>query len=129
MLTDQQWVTLFNDLSNLFAKAARDVTGGDKPPTIALTKPINGERIPLSTGTLKCTAVCTDDIAVKRVDFYVQPVGGQAIKLGNDPIAPYDATYTKLNEKGVTAGLAIVYGVVFDGSGPVTSAPVQVTFV
>src|SRR4051794_13450911 len=60
------------------AKPRRDVT----PPAVSISSPVAGARV---WGTTKIAATATDNIGVKRVDFYVDG----ALR-GSDAAAPFE---------------------------------------
>ena len=93
----------------------------DQPPTVAISYPTNGVHI-VAGQPIEIRATAEDDVAVKRVDFYVN---GRMV--GSDNTAPYAYSYD--TTPGISQEQAMtVYAVAVDSKDQEsTSASVQVT--
>ncbi len=101
---------------NLFI-AALDA-GGDIPPTVALTSPVNGSKFTAPATTAVNATASDPDGTVTKVDFYAN---GSLI--GSDTTNPYAATW-----QGVPAGAYALTAVATDNRGfTTTSAAVSVS--
>jgi Subtilase family/Bacterial Ig domain/Fervidolysin N-terminal prodomain/F5/8 type C domain len=93
-------------------------TGGNTPPSVAITSPANGATF-TTPATIPVTAAASDsDGAIQLVDFYADGVA-----IGTATASPYTITWT-----GAIAGTHTLTAVASDNQGATTtSAPVSVT--
>ena len=86
-------------------------------PTVSLTAPAPGASV---SGTVSVTATASDNVAVARVEFYVD-----STLAGTDNASPYAYTW---NTATATNGAHALVAKAFDAAGNVaTTAPVSVT--
>jgi hypothetical protein len=87
-----RWTLLqgFSPVANVTLHAAAlAVTGGNAPPAVLLTYPVNNANIPTGAGiSLEATAADCDG-SVSNVEFYVD-----GSRIGQDPTYPYYASWT-----------------------------------
>jgi subtilisin family serine protease len=85
-------------------------------PVVSITAPAAGATV---SGTVTVTASATDNVGVKRVDFYVD-----GILLASDTTAPYAATWST---SGVAGGSHTLQASAADAAGNVATATSSVT--
>jgi len=86
---------------NSILKALKDaITTGPKPPTVAITAPINGDSHVVNTPLTVAADASDADGTIVKVEFF-----DGTVLLGTDTTAPYSVTYTPtvLGQKVLTA--------------------------
>ena len=90
------------------------------PPTVNITFPKNGSKVPVTYGNVTIIATATDNVAVKQVQFFVN-----SKPLGIDTTPPYNATTSTL---GKPKGSYVLTATATDTSNNnATSTPVIIT--
>jgi len=101
----------FIDYDFANAKAIDDV-----PPTVAITSPVNGTTV---SGIINYIAKATDNIAIARVDFYVD-----STLVVSDKTLPYMAT---VNTKTLSNGSHVLTAIAYDAGN--NSAQSKITVI
>ncbi|MDO8413733.1 MAG: S8 family serine peptidase, partial [Gallionellaceae bacterium] len=122
LTTDQIKTALFNNVDPISALSGITVTGGrlniDKavrsldftPPAVSITAPANGALVRKS---VTVTASATDNLAVARVEFYLNPTTSNTL-LCTDTAAPYDCAW---NTAALADGSYVLQAKAIDTSG------------
>ena len=87
----------------------------DALPTITITSPGNNQNV---SGTVLISADAFDDIAVDRVEFFVQN-----ILVGSDTVTPYEISW---DSQAQSDGNAVISANVYDNAGQYTSDSISV---